>query len=174
MLDLQKDIATEAHADVEKLIYSITHRFADRFHIPYEEIIGQSYFGFMSAVTRFDPSRNTKLSTWVSFVLNHHLTRWCAKEYQKRNYLEINEEICAAEQPSSTSFTSDFKKSLSKDARFLVHLVLCPPRYYITLQDNTPSRYLRALTRYLINECKWDKVRVECAIDEVRVTLSFF
>jgi hypothetical protein len=62
---LQQDAIAETYADLRLLVYQLTHRFARRYHIEFEDLISESHVIFVKACQRYDPTGGMSISSWV-------------------------------------------------------------------------------------------------------------
>lgn len=148
-----------------KLIQSITNRWAMSSGIPFQELHSEANLIFYEiAIKNYNLNLNIKFSTFLYNTLNIYLfnyTRDNKKHYIENKYFEIPVEYNTIQKIS----LSNAIKSLTKESKFIVNLVLNMPNdFYIfgseeikdeKISMNSIIVYLRkkGWSKYLVMKC---------------------
>lgn len=172
---LRHDTIAESYADCRLLIYKVVHTFANRYNVPFDELLSEAHMSFVRAFDRYDPSRfvkKAKFSSFVYFALSCDLRTYLQKQRKHTGHLEINEELCGTEDPNQ--FRLRFESHLEMDARTVIHLVLDAPdelSEVLGLREVSNKRgFLRALREHL-RDLGWSRDRIAIAFEEISVVL---
>lgn len=85
---------TEAHL---RLVIAIAAKFR-RYGLPFSDLIQEGSIGLMKAAERFDPSRDVRFSTYVTWWI-----RSCIQDYVLRNWSIVRTGTTSAQNPSSST-----------------------------------------------------------------------
>jgi len=163
----------ETYKDVEKLLFSITHRFARMYGMDFNDVFSAGQELFMKAIRTYKPDKGTYFSSWFNFILTRCLITILNKEQRYRGYNELNEEI--AEHPKANlDLLFDFD-DLTADACEIIELVLNPnDEFSLWLKwegVRSPSKVLKLVTEYLMSK-GWEEDRCKETIEEVKEYLG--
>ena len=164
---------TAAYEDLQRLVYFITHRFAKKYGVPFEDLISEAHVIFMEQYARFDPSRGSHLSSWIYLKVRFGLVSFMRKQYKHLRLASIDE---APEQSCDPEiFLTDLRGSLSEEANAIVSLVLDMPKDFELLlrinRANTKRAVLSSIHEHLTDQ-GWTEDEVEKYVSEISAVLT--
>lgn len=163
----------ETFEQVRLLVYRVTHKFASRYNLPFDELLSVSHYAFVKAYHRFKPRRGAQLSSWVYSRVTTNLQDYIETEFKHGNHDELREELCGME--DHDSFRVELLSRLHPDARVVVRLVLDAPDDFATLLRWKRVRTRREVRRALREQLEllgWDDDRIAIAFDDVQQALA--
>jgi hypothetical protein len=144
--------------EVETLLRQLAWRISEPLGIPYQETLAEAYFLYMRACKTYDPTKGSKFSTWVYFVVEHNLRNFARSRLKKGpEMVELDEDICGTVPEKSPIF--DFIEDLPRDARILAKLLIETPTEILNGSPISPKDLLKRVRLYMVERgWKWDKI----------------
>ena len=163
-----------SYEDFHLLVFYITHSFATRFDIPFDDLISEAHVAFVKAFDSYDPSHGTKVSSWIYHEVWTGLMSFMRKELRHRNLEELTDQTPMGFTTQST-FLLDLQDDLGRDARALMEILLSGPRDFSTLcrwnQVTTRTGALEALREYL-EDRGWPTRSISRGISDLRALVN--
>lgn len=163
-----------AYEDLHLMIYSIVHRFAARYSLPFEYLNSEATYLFVKYFDRYKPNKGASLSSWIYFNVTCDLITFVNKEKKHRGHVPLDE----APEPAvsdSAPFLEDFSGGLSTEARAIVALVLTTPKDFASMlrlrHVSTGRAMIRTLEDFLV-AAGWEPSTVTTAVREIKAALA--
>ncbi len=179
--DKQQEIS-KTYEKVKKLIYHTVHTFREMNKqgdsyppdMTFEDLLSEAHEHFLDAYHKYDPSRGTKLSTWIQYKVFKGLCS--TRRLNRQRNFALRRQSSKALQYVKV-YDPAWKKllcDLSEDGSRVVNLTLYPP---IDLQgelgkgrERTLLKHKKALKEFLL-EMGWCAKRIKESFSEVRKAL---
>ncbi len=172
------------YEDVRKLIYFKAKQFYMRFGGEFEEIVGQALLIYIQASLKFKFRHGIAFSAYISRqiwkgLIDYHKKLWL----RPQPYLEdmITQKIISIPSYSDRAiwFRVDLNDSITRDARFIVKIVLDPDSELRNILLRTKGKHKkkghrverRALREYLIKKRNWTEGKVDSAFMKLQKAL---
>lgn len=140
--------------------------------IPFEELMGEAYLGFMQACEKFVKGHG-KFSTWCYTKVSCHLRFYIRAKFKDRLWLaeEVLETIPDRTQNPSVAFRASLAeqtKDLSPEAQRMIQLILDTP---VPDGELKPREFLKSVCQELAYE-GYDATHTGIMIHEIKQALA--
>lgn len=159
----------EAFAGVEKLLYKLAWKCAQRYNIPFEDCRSEAYYAFVKAFNwRFDPNKKgaSSFSSKCYEIATFRLRTMVINRTKAIPMSELNEET-AGHAPEQRSESMEMIEDLSHDAQEIIALIVDTPQHLLGWDPHSPRQLLAKVKRYLIEHKGRRKKDVEKAHEEI-------
>jgi len=163
MLTMEKKSPAQdmpTHKEVGRMLYNAAHRFHEKTGIEFDLLLSQANLIWLRAPESYDPSKGTKFTTWLTYLLNWELTNYTVAERKKHTQLEYEENF---QKPQSKM------EELSEDGDLALRIALSAPNW-----ANDGRRRSKALTwmKERLQDLGWGADRISESFTEIREALQ--
>lgn len=164
---------TDTYEDVKMLIYKMSHKYAARHRVAFEDILSEAHRTFMRCFYNYNPTRfqtKAKFSSYLYFALSCELSTHLKKEHRHRGHLEIKEELVGAAEHDA-NFRVMLESELSEDAKAVVALLLDTPSDMAVLfkwHDVRGKRGCLVALRDHLEDIGWGAKRISESFNEIK------
>lgn len=147
--------ATKLFMEYEKLLHKFAWSYRNTTGIEEEELFSEACVAYMSAIMTYDATKETKLSTWISYCVKNRLNSFVSTFHSDKVFTLFDEEKWESF-PANDKFDAIFSFSdtyscLSPKAKFVCDLVL---KTQETL-DGVPPKLARGEIQRQLRELGW-------------------
>ena len=156
------------YASIENLIHRLAWTFTSRYGGDFDEWLSVANCSCALALTRFDTTREIKLTTWVyRFVYLDLITEVEKRMQHCQRFVQLDTKL-----HDYGTYFSDLMIDLSNDAREVVLLFSGAKHDVLNLPVRTTFQSVRnAVKRYLTNQ-GWGEDRYNRTLDEIQEALT--
>lgn len=177
---LRKDILTETYKDMQKLIAKAAWNFWNVYGGDIDDLMAQANLIFIEAFDDYDPSRSSKLTTWLT-----HKIRWGLLDYMRcRNIYEphipIDDEFVETYSASNDGFSvMELLDEMEQDAHIVLQLFLEIPKEVMldVLDSKQRVDHVRACMRNRLKnrlrQMGWTVKRIKTTFEEIKEATSY-
>lgn len=169
---LQKDILTEAYAEMGNLIHDTAWRFKERYGGDIEELKSDANLLFVQAINSYDETR-ALMSTWVRFKIWKGLLNIQIRGHKKQAFTFVGDVEFTNQHytpKSSFAYITELYEQVGADTRFLIQITLCPPEG-ITQEDlekGFGKRVSRKVIKQNLRSIGWSWKRIKETFRELQ------
>ena len=167
----------ETYHDVEKMLFKLSHEYAARYYVPFEEVISEARIHFMKAYHWYHTRHKSKakFSSFAYFIVANQLTTYFRNQYRHRT-VEYHETMQDTEETVLPyPFRAELDSELTADARDVVRLILDTPEELRAVMKwrrvRTQHGFLQGLQEHL-KDLGWDYYRIQETFEELREILK--
>ena len=146
---------TELFLQYEKLLHKFAWSYRNTTGIEEEELFSEACVAYMTAIMTYDVTKETKLSTWISYCVKNRLNSFVSTFHSDKVFTVFDEEkwesFPANDMFDSIFSFSDIYKQLSPKAKFVCNMVLDAQE---TL-DGIPPKLARGEIQRKLRQIGW-------------------
>ena len=177
---LHKEILTEAYKDMQKLIAGVAWNFWSIRGGDLDDLIGQANLIFIDAFNTYDPSRGTKLATWLTFKIKRGLFDYIRNGNVYEQHTSIDDEFAEIYPALSKDFSvMELLDEMEHYAHIVLQLFLETPKEIIIKVLNKQRRidhtqaHLRNRLMNRLRQMGWTVRRMRAAFEEIKNATSY-
>lgn len=174
------------------LVFRLTHTFARKYAIPFDDLIGPAHVAYVKAYERYDGTKGAKLSSWIHTKVWYALMSFVRKELTHRTRFGYGSEVLVADLireeddrgkglPTTPPnlYRLEVESELSPAACTVVQLLLETRRDFALMFQWETAKAHRVTRRHLLKclrehltDLGWSRVQITAAFQEIRGTLN--
>jgi DNA-directed RNA polymerase specialized sigma24 family protein len=172
MTSQMDEACTTTFCDVEKMLYQMCWKFAKRFGLDFDELVGVGHLAFMQTYKGFDPTRGCQFSSHFYNNLRHALLDFLTAEQLSKQRYQVNDELTCGVPDTHTHRLQNILAGLSDDARTIVMAVVeSPGELAEVLRCKRQDKLRRGLWQHF-KALGWSMGRTEECFAEIRCALN--
>lgn len=160
----------EMFPQVEKLIYSLAHRFSQTYPLPFDDAKSEAYYAFVRACYDFQPGRKMKFSSWCYYWVWTRLKDVVtARTVDPHCFMEMTDDL-VGQAPANINIALEMFDDLSTDAKEIIALLIETPADLVCGQPIS-AKSLLPLVKTRMRGLGRSHQKVELAVEEIRLRL---
>jgi len=160
--------------DTRHVIYKLAHAFSQATGHDASDLISAGNAAWSHAATKWDPSRNTKFSSYLYRVCSNAMWSHMRKFDTPTEWVPGVMDVPSPATQYQTHVFWEWVEGLKDDTQYLVHLALDNPIGKLELEPETinkPRKLLSALKQHL-RDTGWSEWRIITALADLRYQLA--
>lgn len=158
------------YEDYQKLIYKMGHKFAQKSHIPLEDLISDGHEVFCKCQISYNPEMGSFITYfWKCF--NQDFLNKLKKNQQNTTDIETIPISCKNPSPEHYCIFKNMMAQMSEDAKFICQIILETPLDLIeqikSKNKKHHSIFKNDIKKYITTKYNWIPWRCEKAFAEI-------